>query len=53
MSEYLRGKPKKEELSEEYKDHMRRFILDKDSAIEPDGINYMVTRRYNLLNYHL
>lgn len=32
---------------------MRKFVLDKDAAIEADSLNYMIARRYNLFDYHL
>jgi hypothetical protein len=32
---------------------MRKFSLDKDTAIESADLNYMVARRYFLLSYHL
>ena len=32
---------------------MKQFVLDKDTAIDSNDLNYMITRRYNLLNYHL
>lgn len=53
MSIYLKGKSADAETTDDFKEHMRHFQLDTDSAIPESNLNYMVARRYNLLSDYL
>jgi hypothetical protein len=41
------------EETRQFKEHMRAFKYDQDCPINEAAINYMICRRYELLNYHL
>lgn len=51
--EFLKQHPAAGEDSSELKEHMRSFRYDQDCPINEAAINYMIARRYQLLNYHL
>lgn len=53
MAKFLRGKPKGAEKTDRFKEHMKQLDLDFDTSIHETDLNYMVSRRYNLLNYHI
>lgn len=51
---FLKQHPQAElEESAEYREHMRKFKCDLDSSVDEQAINYMVSRRYNLLSNYL
>ena len=53
MALFLRGKPVEAQQSQQFKEHMRNFSFDRDSEIQSQDLNYMISRRYNLLSNHL
>ena len=50
---FFKDNPGLMEDSKEYRNHMKRFQYDPDTPINEQAINYMISRRYELLSHYL